>query len=50
MTLEPYPFRDMIEHLRRVFDAYGPRRCYWGTDLTQSLREGDLPAAGYPFH
>jgi hypothetical protein len=20
----------------RVFDAYGPRRCYWGTDLTNT--------------
>ena len=33
-SLEPYPFRDLNEHLRRVFDAFGPRRCYWGTDLT----------------
>lgn len=33
-SLEPYPFRDLNEPLRRVFDAYGPRRCYWGTDLT----------------
>ena len=33
-SLEPYPFRDLNEHLRRVFDAYGPRRCYWGTDMT----------------
>lgn len=36
-SLEPYPFRDMSEHLRRVFDAYGPQRCYWGSDLTQSF-------------
>lgn len=36
-SLEPYPFRDMTEPLRRVFDAYGPRRCYWGTDMTQSF-------------
>jgi hypothetical protein len=21
----------------RVFDAYGPQRCYWGTDLTNSF-------------
>ncbi|MGH9577254.1 MAG: amidohydrolase family protein, partial [Terriglobales bacterium] len=34
MSLEPYPFRDVTEHLRRVFDAFGPQRCYWGTDLT----------------
>ena len=37
MSLEPYPFRDVTEHLRRVFDAYGPQRCYWGTDLTNSF-------------
>jgi predicted TIM-barrel fold metal-dependent hydrolase len=36
-SMEPYPFRDMAEHIRRCFDAYGPKRCYWGTDLTNSL-------------
>jgi predicted TIM-barrel fold metal-dependent hydrolase len=36
-SLEPYPWRDMTEHLKRCFDAFGPRRCYWGTDLTNSL-------------
>jgi predicted TIM-barrel fold metal-dependent hydrolase len=36
-SLEPYPWRDMTEHLKRCFDAYGPRRCYWGTDLTNTL-------------
>jgi predicted TIM-barrel fold metal-dependent hydrolase len=34
---EPYPFRDMTVHIRRLFDAFGPRRCYWGTDLTNSF-------------
>jgi predicted TIM-barrel fold metal-dependent hydrolase len=34
---EPYPFRDMHVHLNRVFDAFGPQRCYWGTDMTNSL-------------
>jgi len=34
---EPYPFRDMTPHIRRLFDAYGPRRCYWGTDVTNSF-------------
>jgi len=33
-SLEPYPFNDLTPHLQRVFDAYGPRRCHWGTDLT----------------
>jgi predicted TIM-barrel fold metal-dependent hydrolase len=36
-SLEPYPWRDMTEHLKRCFDAFGPRRCYWGTDLTNTL-------------
>ena len=35
-TFEPYPFRDLEPHLKRVFDAYGPRRSYWGTDLTNT--------------
>jgi predicted TIM-barrel fold metal-dependent hydrolase len=34
---EPYPFRDVAPHIRRLFDAYGPRRSYWGTDITNSL-------------
>ena len=36
-SLEPYPFRDMTEYLKRLFDAYGPERSYWGTDITNSL-------------
>jgi predicted TIM-barrel fold metal-dependent hydrolase len=36
-SLEPYPFADLTEHLRRVFDAYGPQRCYWGTDVTNAM-------------
>ena len=36
---ESYPFRDMNEPIRRLFDAFGPRRCYWGTDLTHSLKK-----------
>ncbi len=31
---EPYPFRDMNPHLRRLIEAFGPRRAFWGTDLT----------------
>ena len=36
-STEAYPFRDMTEHIKRCFDAFGPRRCYWGTDLTNSM-------------
>jgi len=27
----------MTVHLKRLFDAYGPQRCHWGTDITNSL-------------
>jgi predicted TIM-barrel fold metal-dependent hydrolase len=37
LSSETYPFRDLTPHIRRLFDAYGPRRCYWGTDLTNSF-------------
>jgi predicted TIM-barrel fold metal-dependent hydrolase len=36
-SFEPYPWRDMTDALKRCFDAYGPRRCYWGTDLTNAF-------------
>ena len=31
---EAYPFRDFTPYIRRLFDVYGPKRCYWGTDMT----------------
>lgn len=37
ISSEPYPFRDVTLYIRRLFDAFGPRRCYWGTDLTNSF-------------
>jgi predicted TIM-barrel fold metal-dependent hydrolase len=42
---EPYSFRDMHGYIRRIIDGFGPRRCFWGTDLshmlhTCSYREG----------
>jgi predicted TIM-barrel fold metal-dependent hydrolase len=34
----PYPFRDMEPHIKRVIGAFGPRRCFWGTDLSHALQ------------
>jgi predicted TIM-barrel fold metal-dependent hydrolase len=34
---EPYPFSDMNGHIKRLFDAYGPQRSYWGSDVTQGF-------------
>ena len=28
--------RDVTPHLKRLYDAFGPRRCHWGTDVTNS--------------
>jgi L-fuconolactonase len=34
---EPYPFRNLNQPLRDVIAAFGPRRCFWGTDLSRAL-------------
>jgi predicted TIM-barrel fold metal-dependent hydrolase len=34
-SAEPYPFRDLHAPIRRVYDAFGPRRMFWGTDWTR---------------
>jgi predicted TIM-barrel fold metal-dependent hydrolase len=34
-TTEPYPFKNLREPLRRVIDAFGPRRSFWGSDITR---------------
>lgn len=32
---ETYPFPDLHDGLHRIFDAFGPTRFFWGTDLTR---------------
>jgi predicted TIM-barrel fold metal-dependent hydrolase len=32
---QPYPYRDLEPHLRRVYDAFGPPRMFWGTDFSR---------------
>jgi L-fuconolactonase len=34
-SVEPYPYADIHGHLRRIFDAFGPRRMFWGSDITR---------------
>ena len=31
---EPYPYPRLHPYLKQVFDAFGPRRFFWGTDMT----------------
>ena len=32
---EAYPFPKMHTYLRQIFDAFGPERMFWGTDITK---------------
>nr|TFG54999.1 MAG: amidohydrolase [Hyphomicrobiales bacterium] len=37
LSAKAYPFADVAPIVRRLVEAYGPRRCHWGTDITHSL-------------
>ena len=32
---EGYPFTSMHSYLRQIYDAFGPQRMFWGTDITK---------------
>ncbi len=32
---QAYPFRDLHDGLHRIYDAFGPERFFWGTDITR---------------
>lgn len=34
-STEPYPYPALHPFLRRLYDAYGPRRLFWGSDLSR---------------
>ena len=34
-TNDPYPYRKLHPYVRRVFDEFGPRRTFWGSDLSR---------------
>ena len=31
----PYPYENIHGYLRQIFEAFGPDRCFWGTDITR---------------
>ena len=37
LSHEPFPYRDIWDPLRRIFDAFGLARCLWGTDWTRAV-------------
>ena len=32
---DAYPFKSLHTHYRAMYDAFGPRRLFWGTDITK---------------
>jgi predicted TIM-barrel fold metal-dependent hydrolase len=36
-STQPYPFRNVLPYVQRVVEAFGPKRCFWGTDLSRTL-------------
>jgi predicted TIM-barrel fold metal-dependent hydrolase len=32
---DPYPYRNIHQYLKQIFDAFGPTRMFWGTDFTR---------------
>lgn len=42
-TSDSYPFRKLHPYIRQVYDAFGPKRMFWGTDFSRlpcSYRQG----------
>ena len=37
LSHEPFPYPDIWDPLRRIFDAFGIGRCLWGTDWTRAV-------------
>jgi predicted TIM-barrel fold metal-dependent hydrolase len=34
-STQPYPFRNLAPHLKRVYEHFGPRRMFWGSDVSR---------------
>jgi predicted TIM-barrel fold metal-dependent hydrolase len=32
---DPYPFKSLQKRYQAIYDAFGPRRMFWGTDITR---------------
>lgn len=49
LSKQPYPFPDIWDPLRRIFDAWGIERCLWGTDWTRAFAVVNYEQAVKPF-
>ena len=37
-STQDYPYRNIHDVLKRTIDTFGPRRCFWGTDISSMMR------------
>jgi L-fuconolactonase len=37
MSHQPFPYDDIWEPVLRIIDAFGLKRCMWGTDWTRTI-------------
>jgi predicted TIM-barrel fold metal-dependent hydrolase len=49
LSRQPYPYPDIWDPLRRVFDAWGFERCLWGSDWTRAYAVVNYEQAVKPF-
>src|ERR1051326_4554892 len=49
LSKQPYPFPDIWDPLKRIFDAWGFERCLWGTDWTRAFAVVNYEQAVEPF-
>jgi L-fuconolactonase len=49
LSQKPYPYPDIWDPLRRLFDAWGIERCLWGTDWTRAYAVVNYEQAVKPF-
>ena len=49
LSREPYPFNDIWDPLKKIFDAWGFERCLWGTDWTRAFAVVNYENAVRPF-
>jgi predicted TIM-barrel fold metal-dependent hydrolase len=34
-STQAYPYKNIQNGLQRIFDSFGPKRFFWGTDITR---------------
>lgn len=38
LSTSPYPYKNIQPYIRQLFEAFGPKRCFWGTDASAMIQ------------